>query len=193
MHICYIHGFLSGPNAVKSTILKNYIKEHHPTLNFIAPDFPDTPKEAYLSLINFFDGLQKKDPDIALVGSSMGGFFATFLSGKYGFKAVLVNPCVHPQDYFKDLIGEHVNEVTGTKFILRPEMIETLQLLDKNLKFNPQNLKVFLQEGDEVLDYKKAQNFYAQSAVTILQGGCHAFSDFETILPEVISFLTSPN
>ena len=91
MHICYIHGFLSGSAAVKSTILKNYIKESRPDLTFSAPDFPDTPKEAHDALIAYFEDLTKKYPEIGLVGSSMGGFFSTLLSGVFGFRSVLLN------------------------------------------------------------------------------------------------------
>lgn len=193
MHICYIHGFLSGSAAVKSTILKNYIKDHRPDLTFSAPDFPDTPQEAYDTLIEYFSDLLGRYPSIGLVGSSMGGFFSTLLSGKFGFKAVLLNPCVHPQDYFQNLIGDHVNQVTGERFTLKPQMLNTLKNLDAALTFNPGKIKVYLQDGDEVLDYRKSLAFYAQSEIVLTQGGCHAFTGFIDIVPGVLDFLEKKN
>ena len=142
MHICYIHGFLSGSAAVKSTILKNYIKKSRPDLTFSAPDFPDTPKEAHDALIAYFEDLTKKYPEIGLVGSSMGGFFSTLLSGVFGFRSVLLNPCVHPQDYFQNLIGDHVNTVTGERFTLKPQMLDTLKALDASIAFKPCKINV---------------------------------------------------
>lgn len=193
MHICYIHGFLSGSAAVKSTILKNYIKEKRPDLTFSAPDFPDTPKEAHDALIAYFENLTKKYERIGLVGSSMGGFFSTLLSCVFGFRAVLLNPCVHPQDYFQNLIGDHVNTVTGERFTLKPQMLDTLKELDASITFNPCKIKVYLQDGDEVLDYKKSLTFYDKSKIVLMHGGCHAFTDFIDIVPEVLDFLENKN
>ena len=193
MHICYIHGFLSGSAAVKSTILKNYIKESRPDLTFSAPDFPDTPKEAHDALIAYFEDLTKKYPKIGLVGSSMGGFFSTLLSGVFGFRTVLLNPCVHPQDYFQNLIGDHVNTVTGERFTLKPQMLDTLKALDASIAFNPCKIKVYLQDGDEVLDYKKSLSFYNKSEIVLMHGGCHAFTDFIDIVPEALAFLENKN
>ena len=193
MHICYIHGFLSGSAAVKSTILKNYIIKNRPDLTFSAPDFPDTPQEAHDALIAYFEDLTQKYPQIGLVGSSMGGFFSTLLSGVFGFKAVLLNPCVHPQDYFQNLIGDHVNEVTGERFTLKPQMLHTLKALDASIAFNPSKIKVYLQDGDEVLDYKKSLSFYKKSEIVLMHGGCHAFTDFINIVPNVLDFLEKKN
>lgn len=191
MLIAYIHGFLSGPNAIKSTILKNYINTHYKDIEFCAPDFPDEPQEAYTYLIDYFQSLRQKHDDICLVGSSMGGFFSTILSYKYDFKAALLNPCVHPQDYFVNLCGEHVNPCTNRKFKLEKHMLDYLLKLDAMCKVKNSNLYVLLQDGDEVLDYKKSLNFYAKCKVEVIKGGCHSFDNFESKIPSIVEFFRS--
>ena len=101
MQIAYIHGFLSGSQAVKSRILKQYLAVHHPHIGFLAPDFPDTPQEAYEELCSFTRRALEYG-ELALVGSSMGGFMSTLLSIKFKVRAVLLNPCIHPQDYLSN-------------------------------------------------------------------------------------------
>lgn len=188
MLIAYVHGFLSGPNAVKSTILKNYLKEHEPELCFDAPDFPDTPKEAYEYLEAYFKKAQKSHDKICLVGSSMGGFFSTLMADKFGFKAALLNPCAHPQDYFKDLVGSQYNAATDVYFELHNDMLAYICYLDSRCKVNSDRLFVLLQRGDEVLDYTKAQSFYAGCKMDIEDGGCHTFDNFESKIPSILEF-----
>lgn len=188
MIIAYIHGFLSGPNAIKATILKNYL---YPLTQyqFVAPSFPDTPAEAFDSLISYFDKLKERSDDICLVGSSMGGFFATALQCRFGFKVALLNPCVHPQDYFSNLIGNHYNELTDTHFELKPQMLDFLLCLDnKNRSYIKDKTFVLLQEGDEVLDYKKAVDFYDGCKISISAGGCHTFENFVNVIPDILEF-----
>ena len=107
-HLFYIHGFLSGPNAVKATMLKEYLKENNLGASFDmhSPDYPDPPEEAYNYLCGYFDRVfeEYKSDEVCLIGSSMGGFFSTLMAQRHGCKAVLLNPCVHPQNYFKALI-----------------------------------------------------------------------------------------
>ncbi|MDY6323143.1 MAG: YqiA/YcfP family alpha/beta fold hydrolase [Succinivibrio sp.] len=188
MLIAYLHGFLSGPQALKRRVLENWLKENHPETDFDAPDYPDIPAEAIAALDAWAKERQSEHP--CLVGSSMGGFMATVLQCRYGFKIALVNPCTHPQDYFPALcdIPQH-NDFTGADFVLRPEMIETLRTLDSECaRRDPQKTRVFLQKGDEVLDYRKSLAFYAACAPEVQEGGCHAFDNFAAILPKIYTF-----
>lgn len=191
MKIAYIHGFLSGPNAIKSNILKDYIKQNCPHIEFLAPDFSDIPQKAWQELCDFFSPLFKNNEPVGLCGSSMGGFFATLLSIKYNFKAVLINPCVHPHEYIKDLLGEHYNEATGRKFILEHRMIAYLKELDQCHLYDKDKIKVFLQSADEVLDYRKSEKFYKDTKPVVIAGGSHRFDNFEDICPQIIEFLTT--
>lgn len=194
MYVAYIHGFLSGPQAIKSTILQKYIKENEKDCIFVAPDHPDTPNEAYDYLISYFEDLNQKakqnNEEIVLIGSSMGGFFATILHNKYGYRAVLLNPCIHPQNYFKDLIGEHENPVTGRTFELKPSMLEDLKRMDKMCEgFDKNNLLVMLQDDDDVLDYKVSLEFFGADFCNVGHGGKHTFTNFDDYLKDIFTFL----
>lgn len=187
MLIAYIHGFLSGPNAEKATIMKRYVKEHCPDDTFEAADFPDTPKEAAMALDSFVRA--RLDKELFLIGSSMGGFFCTLLQSRFGVRCALINPCVHPQEYFDSLVGPQHNDFTDRDFVLEPHMIEDLKALDKETShFIPSQTIVYLQTGDEVLDYTRSQAFYRGALINVKQGGCHRYENFESICPEIISF-----
>lgn len=184
MQYIYLHGFLSGPTAFKATLIKNYLQDHQINDSFEAPDYPDLPLEAYNYLDAYFKA--KQGQDFLVIGSSMGGFFATLFHSIYNFKAVLLNPCVHPQEYFRDLIGDHENPVTGRKFTLIEPMIETLKSLDEKIVLNKESLMVYLQDGDEVLDYLKGVKFYKGCHIDIQGGGDHGMTNFATYLPQII-------
>lgn len=190
MLIAYIHGYLSGSNAIKAQILKRILAENYQEHKFISLDFPDTPKEALKKLCDFCQNYSYDQ--LALVGSSMGGFMATILSNLYNLKVALVNPCVHPQNFCKELLGPQYNSCTDTHFILTQDMIDYLQQLDieAQIKFKPQNIYVLLQKGDEVLDYKQALSYYQNAKIDVFAGGSHAFENFEAVVPQIMDFLT---
>lgn len=189
MQIAYIHGFLSGSMAVKSQKLRKFIEGNRPDIDFLAPDFPDTPEEAYESLCDFTAKALQHGP-LGLVGSSMGGFMSTLLSIRFKVRAVLLNPCVHPQDYFDKLVGTNFNPFSRTEFVLEPQMIDFLREKDRQAaQFDGKLISVWLQQGDEVLDYRKAELFFRTAQTQVIAGGHHAFDNFESYLPQMIAFL----
>lgn len=192
LRLFYIHGFLSGPNAEKAHALRDYIAQHESAdVVFTAPDFPDTPKEAFDTLKDLFAKEKAEHPqdNIVLVGSSMGGFFSTLLSQRYSFKAVLLNPCIHPQLYFKNLIGPQFNPLTERHFELTDDMLPFLQQLDEAIEVRPEFLKVYLGTADEVLDYRRAMLKYNACDIEVVPGGDHAFTKtFKTMIPSILEF-----
>ena len=187
MLIAYIHGFLSGPNALKSRLLRDFLKKSHPDIRFTAPDFPDTPREAEQTLEEFCRSCE--GDRLCLVGSSMGGFFSTLLSRRHGLKAALLNPCCHPQDFLSSYTGESYNPETGRRFEIKPEMWHFLAELDQTLEgFDRSLIKVYLQSGDEVLDYRRSLDFYKGCRMQVTEGGCHTFENFEQIIPDILEF-----
>lgn len=191
LRLFYIHGFLSGPNAAKAHALSNYIQEHKLDIYLNAPDFPDTPREAFAQLCELFAKEKVEHPGdkIVLVGSSMGGFFSTILSQRFNFKAVLLNPCIHPQLYFKALIGPQFNPLTQRHFELTNDMLPFLKELDESIVVRPEMLKIFLGMKDEVLDYRKAMLLFNACDITIVEEGDHAFTTtFDPLLPQIIAF-----
>ena len=187
MQIAYLHGFQSGPKAIKAQIFEKELKHLCPQTEFVSLDFPDTPKEALAVLKNFC--IKYKKEELCLVGSSMGGFLAAVLHSIYGFKAALINPCVHPQDFCQVLLGKQYNPCTDTYFEITKEMIEYLKELDKKaLNFDKESLLVLLQTGDEVLNYKKSEDYFKGCNIKVTPGGSHAYDNFEKDVPLILSF-----
>ncbi len=147
----------------------------------------DYPSEAITQLTQI---IESNLPDIALIGSSLGGFYATFLAQKYHLKAVLVNPAVNPHILLNDLLGKTTNYYTGREYELTTEHIEQLKQLLVDKVSEPELFMVLLQSGDEVLDYRLAEQKYADTELIIEQGGDHSFEGFENHCESIVRFCT---
>ncbi|MCR5536051.1 MAG: hypothetical protein K6F05_01410 [Succinivibrio sp.] len=190
--IAYIHGYLSSSKAHKATVLRHYLNEQHPKIRFLAPDFSDVISEALGELESFCQRELQQGP-LCLVGSSMGGFMSTLLSIKFSLKACLFNPCIHPQDFVVDLLGkEQVNEDTGHHFYLDKSVIPLLEKLDEYAyaHYDPKLIRVYLESGDEVLDYTKSLSFFSPCNPEVTEGGEHRFVSFADKLDGVVKFFS---
>ena len=187
MKVAYIHGYMSGPQAVKKTVLQNWLEKNDPEVSFDAPQYPDIPDEGIDNLCKW---AEKQDPETTmLVGSSMGGLMSTVLQVRFGFKIALLNPCIHPQDYFSSLDTVQINPLTKERFVIKPEIREFLLRLDNEAKnYIPSRTRVYLQSSDEVLDYRKSLEFYKACGPVVIKGGCHRFEGFELVIPGIMDF-----
>ena len=185
--IIYLHGFLSSPQSVKAQQTLKFVKEHHPELEFVLPQLPCHP----LPTVAMLDDLisQYQGWELRFIGSSLGGYLATYLLEKYSGKAVLINPAVEPYKLLDNYLGLHVNPQTGEEFVL--ETIHTRQLaeLDTPKLAEPKNYWVLLQTADETLDYRLAERKYSEAKLTIEQGGDHSFQNYPRFLAEIFRFL----
>lgn len=132
--------------------------------------------------------VQSSVTPLGVIGSSLGGFYANVLAAKYGLRAVLINPAVHPHLLLKDYVGVQENHHTGVAAEVRPEHFDFLEKMEVAPRF-PQNLLVLLETGDETLDYRQAVDFYAGCQQDITEGGSHAYESFAKKLPDIVSFL----
>ncbi len=123
-------------------------------------------------------------------GSSMGGFYATYLAAKYDSRVVLINPAVRPwlgRDY---LLGDQANYHTGEVHCIEQKHLDQLQGFEVDPITEAADFLVLLQTGDEVLDYRLAEEKYANCQLVIEPGGDHGFVGFENHLPAIIEFLS---
>ncbi len=187
MLVLYIHGFNSSPASYKSRYFKQFLDAKHPGNEFICPELPDYPQQAIELLSRIIESSQVQS--IALVGSSLGGFYAAWLANKYNLRAVLINPAVNPQELLVDLLGKNTNYYSGREYELTREHIEQLKALQVGVIENIEKFMVLLQTGDEVLDYRLANKKYIQSHLIIEQGGNHSFEDFPLYCEEIYQFL----
>ena len=185
--VIYLHGFLSSPQSVKAQQTKAFVTEHYPELIFYIPQLDNHPKPAAKML----DELVARHPhaDFGFIGSSMGGYFSSYLLERYGGKAVLINPAVQPYNLLADYMGEHINPYTQHRFFLDESHTRDLTSFDTPILSNPQNYWVLLQTADETLDYRQAQQKYVGAKLTVEQGGDHSFQGYERFLADIFQFL----
>lgn len=185
--LIYIHGFLSSPQSVKAQATKDYMEQHYPNIPMEIPQLSNYPDQALDQLETLV--AKYKNHDLRFIGSSMGGFFSTYLVTHYGGKAVLINPAVTPHILLQDYLGEHENPYTKEIFTLVPKHMKHIEaLLVEELRV-PENIWTLLQTEDETLDYREAEIKYRDCKLTIEQGGDHSFQGFENYLPEITQFL----
>lgn len=185
--ILYLHGFLSSPASLKARQTQAYLAEHRPDITFVCPQLPSDPQ----SCITLLNRLIEQHQPPRLIGSSLGGFLSTYLVERFGGKAVLINPAVHPDKLMHDYLGEHTNPYTQECFSVSAQDADILASIKPPHLTQPENYWVLLQTGDETLDYQQAADKYAHSKLTIEQGGDHSFQGYQRHLPEIVRFLTN--
>jgi predicted esterase YcpF (UPF0227 family) len=191
MHtIFYIHGFLSSKNAIKAQETKLYLEKFRTDINFTSIDLPGNPKAGYELAQEYLKSLLTTSDRVSLIGSSLGGFFSMCLASKYNLKAALINPCVNPWDLIPKLLGEQINPYTKERLIITNAAIQEVKDIYAQIELKEENLALYLQRNDEVLNYEHAYKLLANAAlVHVENGGTHRFENYEAVLPEIISFL----
>lgn len=187
--LIYIHGFQSSPRSHKASLLGEYIRQHHPRVDYQVPQLPSYPRQAAEYLEQFL--ALHADKPIGLVGSSLGGYYATWLleQCRPDARAVLVNPAVRPYILLGDYLGEQQNPYTGEVFTLTEAHIAELKALDVEPLGHPQHYWLLQQEEDEVLDAAEAIAKYHRGRMTVEPGGDHSFQGFERYLAPIVDFL----
>jgi hypothetical protein len=201
-HIIYLHGFLSSPKSEKARLVLKYVTHNHPNIQLHIPKLPGNSAKAVeiverlictvLTNKSMNKDMNKDTPinDLRFIGSSMGGFLATYCVETYGGKAVLVNPAVEPFNLLAEYFGEHINPYTGEVFSIDQSSVDQLLQLHKIIKKNDPNYMVYLQKEDETLDYRLAEKKYGTDRCIIEEGGNHSFIGLEKHLSDIIGFLS---
>lgn len=184
--ILYIHGFISSPRSIKAQQSKAYAEAHG--IDCVIPSLPNTPGATFTRVEAVLQEMLGQYQRVGLIGSSLGGFFATVLAEKYALPAVLVNPAVRPHHLIAHYIGDNFNPYTEEHFQITPAHTRELEQLEP-ASVTPERYWVLLQSGDETLDYRDAQSYYSACRMTVEQGGDHSFTTFESYLPNIVTFL----
>lgn len=186
MALIYIHGFNSSPASLKARQTADWLSINAPDITYICPALSSKPDLAIEQLSTL---IKNTSDSVGLIGSSMGGYYATWLAEKYDLRAVLVNPAVRPYEFMLEYLGENANYHTGERYLLEPKHVDMAKSLEVASLKTPKNYWVLLQTGDEVLDYRQAEARYADCDLVIEEGGDHSFQHFERHLPAIIDFL----
>ena len=187
MTLVYLHGFRSSSQSVKATQLRGAVAAMpagaRPTL--VVPDLPHRPADAIAQVAGL---IERETKPLTLIGSSLGGYYATHLAERFGACAVLVNPTVHPYDDLRPYVGMQINMYSGETFTLDDEHFAELRALKVDRITRPSRYFLMVQTGDEVLDYREAVAFYGGAYQLVQGGGDHAFTDFPRQIPALLRF-----
>ena len=186
-HLLYLHGFRSSPQSTKARQTAAWVAAHRPDLSWWCPQLPPSPRDAIAQVSAGIANWPAES--VAVIGSSLGGFYATVLAERLGCPAVLLNPAVNPARDLRRHIGETTAWHSDARFFFRAEFIDELLELTPARLSSPQRYFAVIARGDEVLDWREMSARYAGSRVKLLDGGDHALSDFDAHLPDITRFL----
>ena len=187
-HLLYLHGFRSSPQSFKAQRLQAWMREHRPAVQWWCPQLPPSPRAA-MALLS--DGIRAWPAcTAAVVGSSLGGFYATAVAEATGWPAVLINPAVDPARDLAAYVGElSAFHNPQHRFLFRAEYLEELRALTVPAITRPERYLAVIAKGDELLSWREMSARYAGSGLRLIEGSDHALSDFEDHLPHLLKFL----
>ena len=187
-HLLYLHGFRSSPLSAKAVKMAAAVQALHPAVHWWCPQLPPSPRQAIEMLMAGIAGWPQAS--MAVVGSSLGGFYATWIAARTGCPAVLLNPAVQPaRDLARHIGVQSAWHSPQETFFFQPEFVQELRDLDAGTLSRPERFYTLIAKGDELLDWREMSARYAGSQGQLLEGGDHALSDFDTHLAGVLRFL----
>jgi predicted esterase YcpF (UPF0227 family) len=183
--LIYLHGFNSSPASHKSQVLARAMAERGLGASYACPALPHLPEHAIAAIDAAMTRAQ--DRPITLVGSSLGGFYATWLAEKHDLKAVLINPAVYPHRDLRVFLGAQQNLYTGEQYQLtKAHLSQWASLFAPNIA--PSRYLLLVETGDELLDYREAVKKYAGARQVVVQGGDHTLQSFSEHLSLILEF-----
>jgi predicted esterase YcpF (UPF0227 family) len=180
--IVYLHGFNSSPRSHKAQVMGQYLAARGLAERYACPALPPSAADA----IREIDRLQP-DANTCFVGSSLGGFYATYLAEKLGARAVLINPAIEPHVGLRAYLGPQKNLHSGEPYRLTEAHLREWEQLYVR-RITPQRYLLLVETGDEVLDYRQALERYAGAEQVVVQGGDHSLQSFPRQLPRILEF-----
>jgi uncharacterized protein len=192
-HLLYLHGFRSSPQSTKARQFSDWVHAHRPDIHWWCPQLPPSPRDAIALLAQ--GTADWPLARTAVIGSSLGGFYATVLAERWAHagRVVVLNPAVHPDRDLADRIGETTAWHSDERFFFRPEYIADLRDMRPSAITQPHLCFAVIAKGDEVLDWRDMAARYAGCPMQVLEGNDHALSDFEASFTAVRDFLGLEN
>jgi predicted esterase YcpF (UPF0227 family) len=190
-HLLYLHGFRSSPQSIKARKMAEIVQNQHPDVTWWCPLLPASPRQAMAMIRSGVSTWPRQQ--MAIIGSSLGGFYAAVLARQLGCRVVLLNPAVYPARDLARHIGEHPAwHDPSQKIFFEATHIQELTDLEALIPIDPSQSPsslAVIAKGDEVLDWREMRAKHASGQVRLLEGGDHALSDFDAVLPEILEFL----
>ena len=184
--ILYLHGFRSSPRSFKARVMQERMTALGRAGDLICPQLPASPKAAMALALLLAE--RHAPHNLSIVGSSLGGFYATWLAERLDVRAVLLNPAVDPLKNLASQVGVTTNWHSDEPFEFRREYIDELAGLKLARITRPERYLLIAATGDEVLDYRDMVTHYAGARQHVIEGSDHAISEFPDYVDEVLAF-----
>ncbi len=184
--LVYLHGFISSPASRKAVMLGECLRARAPGIEFRVPELHHRPARAISQALGHCVG---KDPaDLVVVGSSLGGFYATVVAERTGCRGVVLNPAVHPQNHFERYLGAQRNLYTGERFELTRAHVAELAALDPPAITRPERYWL-VAEPRTSSRLSRGGFVYAGAFQTVVEGGDHSLASFATFAPDIVAWV----
>jgi predicted esterase YcpF (UPF0227 family) len=188
--ILYLHGFRSSPQSMKARLMGERMAALGRGAEYLCPQLPASPKLAMELALSLLDGVpaQQLADELTVVGSSLGGYYATWLAERLGCRAVLLNPAIVPRQDLQKHVGVTTQFHSDEPFEFKPEYIDELRALDVARITRPERYYLIAATGDEVLDYRDMVAHYQGARQDVIQGSDHGISEFADYIESVLEF-----
>jgi hypothetical protein len=182
----YLHGFRSSPQSKKASQIRVALESRGLAAEYVCPALPASPRAAVRMALA---AAQLEEPQrLALIGSSLGGYYATWLAERLGCRAVLLNPAICPARDLEAHLGRQPVFFSDRTIDMRPEYLDELREIDTPRISRPERYFLVAATGDELIDYRTMVARYAGCRQRVIEGSDHALTDFAAYLPEVLAF-----
>jgi uncharacterized protein len=191
-HLLYLHGFRSSPQSFKAVRLQAWLAQHRPDVSWCCPQLPPSPAEAIATA----GDLLRRWPAgrSAVLGSSLGGFYAAWLGAEHHCPVVLMNPAAHPARDLAPLVGKLAAFHDPTQcFDFTAQHVQELRALEQSRQALRAPGLAIIAKGDEVLDWREMCAFSSGCRLHLIEGSDHGLSDFDSHLPTLLHFLQLPS
>ncbi|HEV7619261.1 MAG TPA: YqiA/YcfP family alpha/beta fold hydrolase [Burkholderiaceae bacterium] len=184
--ILYLHGFRSSPRSFKARLIAERLQARGRCAEYHCPQLPASPRDAIALASRIMSRFSPND--VALIGSSLGGYYATWLAEKSGCRAVLLNPAVKPPRDLEKYVGVTTAYHSDQPFEFKREYVDELKTLAVSRITHPERYFLVAATGDEVLDWHEMVGHYPGARHHVIEGSDHGLSDFNGYMDDVLAF-----
>ena len=188
--IVYLHGLNSSPASVKAQKIVAYAAKLADPPRLHVPALPTWPSDAIGGVRQWIDANVATGTPLAFIGSSLGGYYATWLAERYGARAVLINPAIRPYVQLAAYLGEQQNLYTGERWVLTPAHFDDLARFRVDRITRADRYLLLMRSGDELIDWREAIAHYAGAWQFVAADGTHGWEDIDDELPSIVRFAT---
>jgi predicted esterase YcpF (UPF0227 family) len=184
--IFYLHGFRSSPKSMKGRVISERMAELGLSDQLVCPQLPASPKLAMELALSLIEGVPAQE--LSIIGSSLGGYYATWLAERIGCRAVLLNPAIVPLQDLDKHVGVTTQFHSDEPFEFKRDYIDELRALAVDPITRPERYFLIAATGDEVLDYRDMVKHYAGARQQVIDGSDHGISEFPEYVDAVLGF-----